>query len=313
MQTTNLTPASSAPNSGNGNRSAPSAGSARSWEANDEQEVITGPTFDEDDSLAAPSPTIRHGRDSDAAIRSKRFSKFSVYPNPYPRQASTIRTVSPEAARALSPQGRTSIVSAITNGNGSASSSRRQSLNFSRNQSPHALSPPGTVTPATYKPTGGSNSTSSGASTPATYHTANPLTSPHNSHAPSTNLSRQSLPPTQHPAPPPSSNISRQSLILPNHQQQQQQHLSSSSAAANLSRTSLLSQATRQAPPNPSGPTASSKDVSRRGSRQTMSGMSPTVQALYGQHERDWRRSQNVLPEDLVARGLDDGVFAGLR
>lgn len=44
-----------------------------------------------------------------------------------------------------------------------------------------------------------------------------------------------------------------------------------------------------------------------------MSGMSPTVQALYGQHERDWRRSQNVLPEDLVARGLDDGVFAGLR
>jgi hypothetical protein len=41
--------------------------------------------------------------------------------------------------------------------------------------------------------------------------------------------------------------------------------------------------------------------------------MSPTVQALYGQHERDWRRSQVVLPEDLVARGLDEGVFAGLR
>lgn len=60
-------------------------------------------------------------------------------------------------------------------------------------------------------------------------------------------------------------------------------------------------------------PDASAIDVSRRGSRQTLSGMSPTVQALYGQHERDWRRSQAVLPEELVARGLDEGVFAGLR
>jgi hypothetical protein len=58
---------------------------------------------------------------------------------------------------------------------------------------------------------------------------------------------------------------------------------------------------------------ASAIDVSRRASRQTLSGMSPTVQALYGQHERDWRKSQVVMPEDLVARGLDEGVFAGLR
>lgn len=55
------------------------------------------------------------------------------------------------------------------------------------------------------------------------------------------------------------------------------------------------------------------KNDGRRGSRGNLSGMSPTVQALYGQHERDWRRSQNVLPEELVARGLDEGVFAGLR
>jgi hypothetical protein len=60
-------------------------------------------------------------------------------------------------------------------------------------------------------------------------------------------------------------------------------------------------------------PATPAKDVNRRGSRGTLSGMSPTVQALYGQHERDWRRSQNVLPEELVARGLDEGVFAGLR
>jgi len=60
-------------------------------------------------------------------------------------------------------------------------------------------------------------------------------------------------------------------------------------------------------------PATPANDVNRRGSRGTLSGMSPTVQALYGQHERDWRRSQNVLPEELVARGLDEGVFAGLR
>jgi hypothetical protein len=95
---------------------------------------------------------------------------------------------------------------------------------------------------------------------------------------------------------------------MPNHQQQQQQH----PLSASMSRNSLLSQATRQAPPLPI-PSASANDVSRRASRQTLSGMSPTVQALYGQHERDWRRSQVVLPEELVAKGLDEGVFAGLR
>ena len=79
-----------------------------------------------------------------------------------------------------------------------------------------------------------------------------------------------------------------------------------------MSRNSLLSQAPRQAPLLPI-PSDSSTDVSRRGSRQTLSGMSPTVQALYGQHERDWRKSQAVLPEDLVAKGLDEGVFAGLK
>ena len=242
----------------------------------------------------------------DNAIRKKRFSKYSVYPNPY---NSTIRPVGPEAARALSPQRKSdnNIASAIASGNSSKSPSRRQSLNFSRNPSPQALSPSGTVTPATFKPENGSNSPPSGVSTPATFHTAYnrqsySTVSPHTSYA-SANLSHQSLPP-----PAPSANISRQSLIMPNHQQQQQQH----PLSASMSRNSLLSQASRQAPllPIPSG---SSTDVSRRGSRQTLSGMSPTVQALYGQHEKDWRRSQAVLPEDLVARGLDEGVFAGLK
>lgn len=77
---------------------------------------------------------------------------------------------------------------------------------------------------------------------------------------------------------------------------------------------SLISQATRQPsalPPNAAS--ASSNDVSRRASQQTMSGMSPTVQALYGQHERDWRKRQSVKPDDLIAKGLDEGVFAGLK
>lgn len=246
----------------------------------------------------------------DNAIRKKRFSKYSVYPNPY---NSTIRPVGPEAARALSPQRKSenNIAAVIASGNNSTVPSRRQSLNFSRNPSPQALSPSGTVTPATFKPdNNGSNSPPSGASTPATFHTAynrfsNSTVSPHTSYA-SVNMSYQSL--AQHPPPAPSANISRQSLIMPNHQQQQQQH----PLSASMSRNSLLSQATRQAPLM-TIPAGSSTDVSRRGSRQTLSGMSPTVQALYGQHERDWRRSQVVLPEELVARGLDEGVFAGLR
>lgn len=299
---------------GSGNVNDPRADSAQSWDANDEQEVITGPTLYEDDSLAAPSPTVRQGREVDNAIRQKRLSKYSVYPNPY---NSTIRTVGPEAARALSPQGRNgnSIAAIVANGNSngntSTSPSRRQSINFSRNPSPRALSPSGTVTPATYKATIGSNSTSSGTSTPATFHTAvdrksQSVVSPHTSYAPSARTSHQTF--AQHAVPPPFSNISRQALILPSHQQQQQQHPSS----ANLSRASLLSQATRQAP-LAENPSVSSNDVSRRASRQTLSGMSPTVQALYGQHERDWRRSQVVMPEELVARGLDEGVFAGLK
>jgi len=245
----------------------------------------------------------------DNAIRKKRFSRYSVYPNPY---NSTIRTVGPEAARALSPQRKSdnNIASVITSGNNSTVPSRRQSLNFSRNPSPQALSPSGTVTPAIFKPDNGSNTPPSGASTPATFHTAynrlsHSTVSPHTSYA-SANMSYQSL--AENPLPPLSSNISRQSLIMPNHQQQQQQH----PLSASMSRHSLHSQATRQAPLLPI-PAGSSTDVSRRGSRQTLSGMSPTVQALYGQHERDWRRSQVVLPEDLVARGLDEGVFAGLR
>jgi hypothetical protein len=246
----------------------------------------------------------------DNAIRKKRFSKYSVYPNPY---NSTIRTVGPEAARALSPQRKSenNIAGMIASGNNSTVPSRRQSLNFSRNPSPQALSPSGTVTPATLKPDNGSISPPrSGASTPATFHTAynrqsHSTVSPHTSYA-SANLSFHSV--AQHPPQPSSNNISRQSLIMPNHQQQQQQH----PLSASMSRNSLLSQATRQAP-LVSIPQGSSTDVSRRGSRQTLSGMSPTVQALYGQHERDWRRSQAVLPEDLVARGLDEGVFAGLR
>ena len=215
------------------------------------------------------------------------------------------------------------MVSLAKSTNGSPDSSTgRQSINFSRNpspqaMSPQAMSPPGTRTPATYKPTG-SNSIASGVSTPATYHTAanyrhssqttntNTTTSPtysHNSYAPS-------LVQSTHPAPPPpSSNISRNSLILPTHQQQQQQH----PLSPTVSRASLISQASRLPAAATTTPAPTPKDVSRRGSRGTMSGMSPTVQALYGQHERDWRRSQNVLPEELVARGLDEGVFAGLR
>ena len=115
------------------------------------------------------------------------------------------------------------------------------------------------------------------------------------------------------PVSPPNSyaNLSRNSLLPPTHQQQQQHH----PLSPTVSRASLISQASRMAisPPSAAPPATPAKDISRRGSKGTMSGMSPTVQALYGQHERDWRRSQNVLPEELVARGLDEGVFAGLR
>ncbi|MCP6373899.1 hypothetical protein NL455_28855, partial [Klebsiella pneumoniae] len=63
----------------------------------------------------------------DNAIRKKRFSKYSVYPNPY---NSTIRTVGPEAARALSPQRKSdnNIASTIASRDNSKSPSRRQSL-----------------------------------------------------------------------------------------------------------------------------------------------------------------------------------------
>lgn len=315
LQTTNLTPNNSAPSSGN--RSAPSAGSAQSWEPSDEQEIITGASQEDDDDLAAPSPVVRHGaKEDEIAIRNKRFSKFSVYPNPV---SATIRTVGPD--RNLSPQGRTPqpIPSIATTATSSRRSSKRSSTvsspNFSRNPSPHAISPPGTVTLATYKHVSATgSSTSSGASTPATYHTAVPSRiSPQTSYPPSANLSRHSF---SQPAPPNSHNPSRQSLILPHYQQQQQQHPHRGSAStyhtarmSQMSQASLLSHATRQAPlTNGAG-----KDVSRRGSQQAMSGMSPTVQALYGQHERDWRKRQSVEPGDLVARGLDEGVFAGLR
>lgn len=184
------------------------------------------------------------------------------------------------------------------------SSTGRQSINFSRNSSPHKMSPVsplGTATPATYRPTG-SNSLASGASTPATYHTANPY-----------RISSQSMTTNNNPVSPPNSyaNLSRNSLLPPTHQQQQQHH----PLSPTVSRASLISQASRMAisPPSAAPPATPAKDISRRGSKGTMSGMSPTVQALYGQHERDWRRSQNVLPEELVARGLDEGVFAGLR
>lgn len=69
-----------------------------------------------------------------------------------------------------------------------------------------------------------------------------------------------------------------------------------------MSHASLLSQASRQGP-----------DAGKRASQATMSGMSPTVQALYGQHERDWRQRQSVRQDELVAKGLDEGVFTELR
>ncbi|OQN96087.1 hypothetical protein B0A48_17887 [Cryoendolithus antarcticus] len=57
--------------------------------------------------------------------------------------------------------------------------------------------------------------------------------------------------------------------------------------------------------------------AAKRNSLQSLGGastMSPTVQALYGQHEKEWtRHRQSVTPEELVARGLDEGVFAGLK
>jgi hypothetical protein len=72
----------------------------------------------------------------DNAIRKKRFSKYSVYPNPY---NSTIRTVGPEAARALSPQRKSenNIAGMIASGSNSTVPSRRQSLNFSHKHSHH--------------------------------------------------------------------------------------------------------------------------------------------------------------------------------
>jgi hypothetical protein len=195
---------------------------------------------------------------------------------------------------------------------------RRQSINFSRNPSPNTMSPVsplGTVTPATYKPTG-SNSLASGASTPATYHTA--TAHRHSTQSMTTNTTNNPVsPPTSaaYYSYAPSPNLSRNSLVNQSqqHQQQNQHPLSPT-----VSRASLISQASRMAlsPPsadNSAPPATPAKDVNRRGSRGALSGMSPTVQALYGQHERDWRRSQNVLPEELVARGLDEGVFAGLR
>jgi hypothetical protein len=197
------------------------------------------------------------------------------------------------------------------------SSTGRQSINFSRNPSPHKMSPVsplGTATPATYRPTG-SNSLASGASTPATYHTANPYRHSSQSTTTNNNYNNPVSPPnsTAYSYAPSAATLSRNSLLPQTHQHQhQQQH----PLSPNVSHASLISQASRLAisPPSATAPPATpAKDVSRRESRGTMSGMSPTVQALYGQHERDWRRSQNVLPEELVARGLDEGVFAGLR
>jgi hypothetical protein len=211
------------------------------------------------------------------------------------------------------------MVSLAKSANVSPESPPRHSINFSRGPSPHTMSPvspmattAGTVTPATYKPTG---SSASGASTPATYHTA----TAHRYSSQSTNTNNPVSPPTSSTAYysyAPSPNLSRNSLVNqhPHHQQQNQHPLSPA-----VSRASLISQASRMAISPPSAtnaaapPATPAKDVNRRGSRGTLSGMSPTVQALYGQHERDWRRSQNVLPEELVARGLDEGVFAGLR
>jgi hypothetical protein len=203
------------------------------------------------------------------------------------------------------------MVSLAKSANVSPESPPRHSINFSRGPSPHTMSPvspmgttAGTVTPATYKPTG---SSASGASTPATYHTA--TAHRYSSQSMTTNTTNPVSPPnssTAYYSYAPSPNLSRNSLV-----NQQQQHPLSPA----VSRASLISQASRMAisPPSAAPPATPAKDVNRRGSRGTLSGMSPTVQALYGQHERDWRRSQNVLPEELVARGLDEGVFAGLR
>lgn len=57
----------------------------------------------------------------------------------------------------------------------------------------------------------------------------------------------------------------------------------------------------------------SSNGAQPKPSQYTANTMASDARAAYGYTERDPRHRQGVTPDELVARGLDEGVFAGLR
>lgn len=309
LQTSNLGSSKGAPSTGTDSNTP-----QRSlMEANEYQEIITGPAL-EDDDLSAPSPAVRHGknelpeRQKSAKSAKKRKSWVAPPVAPAPLvQAPSPRPISPDTIRNMSPHMR--------NGNAFAAEQYRASsplaTNYTHEPPPqqheeaHAQTTdeecsssnaPSMVSAMSRQPT---NSTSTPTPVSPLLSRTN---SPGGSVSPVKSFSRRGSVETYQPSGSHRPSIDR-------HHQYQKPGLETIPSRQGV--PSLYH-------PNSSGAIIATQINRNRNSvaskRSTQSGMSGAVQGLYGEREREWQRHrQSVLPEELLARGLDDGVFAGLR
>jgi len=290
-------------------------------EANEYQEIITGPAL-EDDDLSAPYPAVRHGtteppeRQKSTKTANKRKSWVAPPVAPAPLVTAPIpRPISPDTIRNMSPQ--------IRNGNAFAAEQYRAS-------SPLAVQPPATMTNYTHEPeqevhaqTAPDNRSEDRPST------ATPSMVSAVSHQPTRTSSTATATAT-----PISPLISRQNSrsISPiksfsrrgshstvetyqpsgSERQQQQQHTYRSSGESarhqHQYQPQLESIPSQQGVPSLYHPNSSNVTFAKKTNRNSVASKR-SVQS----GGSEWRHKQSVLPEELLARGLDDGVFAGLR
>lgn len=339
LQTNNLGPSSGAPSSG----SDPKSAQRSLMEAKEYQEVITGPAL-EDDDLSAPSPAVRQGKDdlpvrqkSTKSIKSAKKRKSWVAPPVAPAplvQTPVPRPISPDTIRNMSPHMR--------NGNAFAAEQYRASSPLAvqplaTNYTNYTHEPPQPEVHAqttdddrAVSPEGRSSTTAASmvsamsrqptnTSSTATPTPVSPLVSRTNSRSVSPiKSSRRGSQSTVETYQPSGSEKQQQQ------HHQQQPYRPSSEVSRHQYQPHLETIPSQQGVPSlyhPNGSNASiATHVNKKSNRNSVaskksvqSGMSGAVQGLYGQHEREWRHRQSVLPEELLARGLDDGVFAGLR
>ncbi|KAJ8608024.1 hypothetical protein MRB53_039930 [Persea americana] len=247
-------------------------------EGDSDTEIITGPTQDDDDDLAAPAPSVKQGKQQDMVTRQRKRSSVQSLKSVIRGRSPDTRTINPIIRQ--QPESHTNLPSTINEQ--PTAQQDHQPHQLQREILPEDITeeepirkPKNVSPPASYRPTG----LPAGQTSVHTSRSSSPI---------------KSLPRQQS-----SSRISALNQL-----------------EGNGSMTSLSNSPPKRRTAGPRSRRTSMQSMStlnQRQSQYSLSSMSNTMATLYGAHEKTFKDRQSVTQEDLIARGLDEMDFAALR